>query len=658
MNNNENPYGSSRRSAGPYRPKTLEEIEKSAVVVRSVQEDPFVQENGAESSLDSEMAGEMYFDAGTNKDSLGRNGKKNKKKKSKKEKRAEKVKRENSDPRHLKNDEPPAFADGESGKGKSNLALSFQKFFYPFTCFVRRHKVISIICLTLFVIILSFVLTINHLLNKIDYVSQDDYFSEVGSGADKSNENADEEESEKELKYITLSTGEIIDVSKLTRNADGTYNLPDGRRFNKDRTIWNTDGSMVFYDGSYMLPDGTAVLTDGTTFYPDELLVFQDGTFYKKTKISVDTEGYVSFFNGIVAHLTNFICAKDGTCTAKVSAISNLKYTVSGSWNAFDKDRGTAEQIINVTGDKSKKTDDSKAKEEKDEDDIIREALANADGLNDDEIAENYNNNQIFYSNDIKNILLMGIDEGSKRYPYGRSDSMIVISVNTKTKAVKMVSFSRAVYAAIAGYDNTRLNHAHGYGGAPLAIDTIERNYKIKIDNYVETGFETFKQIIDVLGGVEITLNGAEANALKSKIKKAGLEYKGKGTYNLNGSLALEYVRLRKIDTDRERTARQRKVLMSIASKFKSQNAFQLTNLANKILPLIRTDMSKSEIISQLTTVGSYLNGNVEQYVIPHKSSALTLIDEYEVLIVDWKDEVKYVHKVFYDGVATEYYAK
>ena len=551
----------------------------------------------------------------------------------KKNKKTDKVVREPENIDEKGTAPEPQFAKNEDTKSTSDIKL--KRALFSVGHFFRRHKVFTIIIAVIIVFVSSLLITVNHFLNKINYVETEDYTT-VESAPKK----------EKKLKYITLSTGEIIDVTNLVKNADGTYNLPDGRRFNKDRTIWNVDGSIVFYDGSYMLPDGTAVLSNGTTFYPNELLVYQSGSFHDKCGYKVSKDGYVSFFNGVIAHLTNFLCAESGLCTSKTSSISNLKHRVTGSWNAYKTEKVETKVQVDSNNDAD------------DEEEKISKALSNAEGLNDDEIAQNYNNNEIWYNDDIKNILLMGIDEGSKSYPYGRSDSMIVLSINKKTKSVKMVSFARAVYVAIAGYDNTRLNHAHGYGGAPLAIDTIERNYKIRIDNYVETGFETFKQIIDVLGGVQINLTKAEASALKSKLKKSGYKYNGAGKYNLNGKMALEYVRLRKIDTDKERTARQRKVLLSIANKVKNSNILQLTNLANQILPLITTDMSKSEIISQLTTLNSYLNGKVEQYVVPHKSSALTLIGEYEVLILDWKDEVKYVHQLFYKDVVPSYYSK
>ena len=225
-------------------------------------------------------------------------------------------------------------------------------------------------------------------------------------------------------------------------------------------------------------------------------------------------------------------------------------------------------------------------------DDDIRQELEN----NDQAIEQNRNNNEIWYSDDVVNILLMGIDQGGKNYPYGRSDALIIASINKKTKTVKLVSFARSAYVAIEGYANTRLNHAHGYGGPALAIDTIEKNYKIRIDNYISTTFEAFQQLIDCLGGVDIGLTQAEINdeTMQYVLKLQGYTDLIPGTYTLNGYSALNYVRLRSIDSDRERTQRQRNVLTSLAAKAKSMNVFELNNALNEILPYITTDLSRN----------------------------------------------------------------
>lgn len=85
---------------------------------------------------------------------------------------------------------------------------------------------------------------------------------------------------------------------------------------------------------------------------------------------------------------------------------------------------------------------------------------------------------------------------------------------------------------------------------------------------------------------------------------------------------------------------------------------WQLNDMLNKVLPYITTDLSKSEIVGQLTNVPSYLSNSFEQYVLPHKSSALTLIGDFEVVTVDWKDETAYTHKLIYGGLTPKYYKR
>lgn len=558
---------------------------------------------------------------------------------------------ESINPDNTKEEEIPVVQPEEKSK--------FQKITDTILTTVRKHKILSSICAVLIIILIAVISIANHYLNKINYVPTDQAPSQVyvSQGIEPTTE---------ELKIITLSTGETVDVTGLTRNADGTYNLPDGRRFNADGTIWNLDGTVVFYDGSYLMPDGTAVLPNGTAFYPDFTLVFPNGTSYKNTGVKSDKEGYIYFRNGVTAHLTAFEINTEGYCNSKETKLKNLKYTAEGTWSIFNNDtsnvvvkneENNGNNVTPLTGPAGVTNGNAAVDDEEGFDKALAESKEKL-VMGDESIERNSHNKEIWYSDDIMNILLMGIDNGSVNYPYGRSDSMIILSVNKKTHNVKMISLSRAVYAKIQGYENTRLNHAHGYGGASLAIDSIERNYKIRIDRYVETGFETFKKIIDVLGGVSIDLTSAEAKALKTKIKQNGLTYNGAGKYNLNGNLALEYVRLRKIDSDKERTGRQRKILMSIANKAKNSNIFQLNSLANNILPLITTNMSKSEIVSQLANANTYLNGKIDQYVVPHGSYPLVMIGQFEVLTIDWEKEVKYIHNLLYSDVTPKYYTK
>lgn len=288
--------------------------------------------------------------------------------------------------------------------------------------------------------------------------------------------------------------------------------------------------------------------------------------------------------------------------------------------------------------------------------------LLNAGTLSDEEasklagadssIKNNASDSKVRYSDDVYNILLMGIDYGSKRFPYGRSDSMIVVSINKQQKTVKLVSLSRAAYASIQGYNNTRLSHAHGYGGAPLAIDTVERNYKIRIDRYISVDFDSFKQIIDAFGGVKITLTSVEREVMNGGFPG---KFPSAGTYNLNGEQALAYARLRETDSDKTRTGRQRAVLLSLAEKAKSMSVGDAVTMLNTVLPLVRTDFTKTELIRQAANALSYLKWDISEDRLPVSATNLVLRGDFEVLLVDWAKEYAYTNDLMYKGVEVKY---
>lgn len=269
----------------------------------------------------------------------------------------------------------------------------------------------------------------------------------------------------------------------------------------------------------------------------------------------------------------------------------------------------------------------------------------------DNAIRKNLDDSKKWYSEQVLNVILFGYDYGSKTYPHGRSDAMIVLSLNKAAKKVKIISLSRTAYAAIPGHKNTRLSHAHGYGGPDLAIRAIEKNYKFRIDRFVACSFDGFKQIIDALGGVSIQLTDKEAKVLRDHFSG----FKGAGTYNLNGEQALLYARTRKIDTDRDRTGRQRKILISLAAKAKTFSAADYLRLLDKIMPLVSTDFSKTELLSQIASAPGYLNWSFEQHLVPAKPYRLVLRDNFEVILMDWPHEVSALHDIMYENVTPQY---
>lgn len=225
---------------------------------------------------------------------------------------------------------------------------------------------------------------------------------------------------------------------------------------------------------------------------------------------------------------------------------------------------------------------------------------------------------------DVINILLVGeeaINDGVSR---GRTDSMMIATINIKQKALKLTSIMRDLYVAIPGYSDNKLNAAYHNGGMPLLKQTIEENFDIELDGSVLVNFAGFEEIIDRLGGVEITLTANEAAYLNRTNYISNPIYRNvrAGTQNLNGNQALGYSRIRYVKTESEsddfgRTSRQRTVLNAIFDKYKSKSLPELVTILYDLLPLVTTDISKSTIMDYLATVVTLGATELETMRIP-----------------------------------------
>jgi LCP family protein required for cell wall assembly len=191
----------------------------------------------------------------------------------------------------------------------------------------------------------------------------------------------------------------------------------------------------------------------------------------------------------------------------------------------------------------------------------------------------------------IVNILLVGQDarEGQGTQ---RSDSMILMTFNKATGGVTLTSFMRDQFVQIPGYGSTKLCHAYQYGGMDLLNQTLFNHFGVEVHGNVEVNFSGFAKIIDLLGGVEITLTQKEADKLN---EQEGWNLQP-GFQRLDGKEALRYSRLRQIDSDFKRAERQRKVLLSLIDAYKNQSLPEMLALLDDILPLITTNISKQQI--------------------------------------------------------------
>lgn len=194
-------------------------------------------------------------------------------------------------------------------------------------------------------------------------------------------------------------------------------------------------------------------------------------------------------------------------------------------------------------------------------------------------------------SKNIINILLIGQDteDSSVR---GRSDSMILVTFNIKAKTVTFTSFMRDAYVKIPGYPSNKLNHAYQYGGMSLLNETLYANFGVEVDGDVEINFSSFRNVIDLLGGVEISLTQKEVNYM-NHLTEWNLKV---GMNRLTGEQALVYARLREIDSDYKRSERQRTVLLALADAYKDQPTDRMLELLDDVMGLVRTNMTNGQM--------------------------------------------------------------
>ena len=198
-----------------------------------------------------------------------------------------------------------------------------------------------------------------------------------------------------------------------------------------------------------------------------------------------------------------------------------------------------------------------------------------------------------------RNIALLGIDSRQDSYGTGnRSDCIIIASINNKTKEIRLVSVYRDSYLEITGRSLDKVTHAYSYGGPILTLSTLNTNLDLDITEFVTVNFDAVKEIVDDLGGIEMTVTYEEATQIPA-INSAG-------TYNLNGEQALAYARIRKIDSDYKRTERMRNVIVAALEKVKTKSIAELNILVDQILPRIYTNIDSKEVLSLIPSVASY----------------------------------------------------
>ncbi|MPQ44459.1 LytR family transcriptional regulator [Clostridium tarantellae] len=191
----------------------------------------------------------------------------------------------------------------------------------------------------------------------------------------------------------------------------------------------------------------------------------------------------------------------------------------------------------------------------------------------------------------IKNIALFGVDSDKNN---GRSDSIMILTLDEVHNKLKLTSIMRDSYVNIPGYEKDKINHAYAYGGPELALKTINENFNLDVTDFISVNMESIKSIIDKLSGVEIPIKEDEVEFI-SEIKEAGV-------HKLNGEQVLSYARIRHVEGgDARRTERHRIILSSLFEKLKGTNLKEYPSLINEFLPYVQTNLSSTDLINLAT---------------------------------------------------------
>ncbi|WP_310602952.1 LCP family protein [Anaerosporobacter sp.] len=260
-----------------------------------------------------------------------------------------------------------------------------------------------------------------------------------------------------------------------------------------------------------------------------------------------------------------------------------------------------------------------------------------------------------------RNIAVFGVDSRANDLQKNtRSDSIMIVSINKKTKDVKVCSLYRDTYVYIEGHGYTKLNHAYAYGGPELAINTINKNFDLNITDFVTVNFSAVTNVIDLLGGITLDIQDDELKHVNNytrdvaKINGTKYTYLDKaGKQTVDGTQATAYCRVRyTAGGDFTRAERQRTVMSQIFKKAKKSNPFTLAKVANKMIPQIYTSLSNSEILGLGKDIFFYDLG--EQAGFPFDKTAKKIGGVSYVLADTLSSNVTKLHELLFNQTGYE----
>ena len=270
----------------------------------------------------------------------------------------------------------------------------------------------------------------------------------------------------------------------------------------------------------------------------------------------------------------------------------------------------------------------------------------------------------IYRDKNVINILLLGTDDRTTRFDDGvRSDSMMMVSIDTKKNSVKLVSFERAIGVPIleGQYKGQVdwLTHCFCYGNADLVMKELQACFLLDVNRYIRTNILCFMELINIVGGVDIELTPAEANYINTDDHCEDLGYKVRskkqyakpGVNHMNGTTAMIYARCREVDSDWGRMGRQRTVVTKVFEKVQNMSPTELNDAINKMMPLVMTNLTKGEMATLIFELPGLTSTTVETMVIPEKGAMTSMLgmEGRSVFWPNYRKNAKDLKEFLYD---------
>ena len=207
------------------------------------------------------------------------------------------------------------------------------------------------------------------------------------------------------------------------------------------------------------------------------------------------------------------------------------------------------------------------------------------------------------------------------------SDAMMVFSLDEDTNTAKLTSIMRDLSVDLGpNAKKHKINYAYNVGGVEESVKVVNREFDLDINKYVKVSFDGLVDVIDYIGGININITESERKIIGASKS---------GNVTLNGKQALEYSRIREIDSDYQRTSRQRKVLMAIFNKAKSIPVSSYPKAISDLSSNVETNLSTFELLDLAKAVMSLSSEDLEGFRIPIDGTSHDSMDK-GIYYLEW----------------------